>query len=200
MTLFILITVIILASVAKVLGIQTSSAAASSSDTASGDNQSNDTGVVVTNSDQSLTGSFIGPDPSTWPGPTPTYPDPAVWNICTAIALAEGFNHGVGTAPYDLNNPGDLSPGDEGGQQTAGPPQFHDGSSIISFATCEGGFVALYKKFDRIRQGKSTVYPPTWTWTQVAQKYAGNWQNWLNNVTSYLGVDPNSTPSQYVAS
>jgi hypothetical protein len=90
-----------------------------------------------------------------------------------------------------------LSPGDENGQAVAGPPQVHDGSSIISFKTCEGGFVALYTKFARILSGRSSVYPITWTWQQVAQKYAGNWQNWLNNVTSYLGVDQNSRPADY---
>lgn len=203
----IIVTTVILATAAKVFGVQSVTAALTSSpstvpvvtNTASSANVSNDTGMTVSNSDQSLTGSYIAPDPSTWPGATPLYPDQSVWNICTAVALAEGFNQGVGTAPYDLNNPGDLSPGDESGQAVAGPPQVHDGSSIIMFATCEGGFIALYKKFANIRAGKSKVYPVTATWTQVAKLYAGNWQNWLNNVTSYLGVDPNSTPAQYTA-
>jgi hypothetical protein len=160
----------------------------------------NETGIVVTNSDQSLTGSFITPQSSTWPGATPSYPNDKVWNICTAVALAEGFNIGPGAAPYDLNNPGDLSPGDEAGQATNGQPQVHDGSSIIVFSTCEGGFIALYTKFNNMVTGQSKVYPVTWTWAQVAKKYAGNSAVWLANVTSYLGVDPSSTPAQYVAS
>jgi hypothetical protein len=148
-------------------------------------------------SDGSLTGSPITNDPATWPGAQPAYPNGAVWDICTAVALAEGFNQGVGTAPYDLNNPGDLSPGDEAEQATAGPAQYHGGSNIIFFATVEGGFVALYDKFFRIVSGNSKVYPASWTWAQVAKEYAGNSAAWLKNVTGYLGVDPASTPAQY---
>lgn len=163
----------------------------------SGSVQPNATGIVVSNSDQSLTGTYIGPDPSTYPGPTNQYPDAAVWNICTAVAIAEGFNQGAGVAPYDLNNPGDLSPGDEAGQPTAGAAQYHGGSYVIVFRTCEAGFIALYTKFANIRAGRSKVYPVTATWTQVAKLYAGNWQNWLTNVTNYLGVDINSRPADY---
>jgi hypothetical protein len=158
---------------------------------------SNETGVSVANSDQSLTGAFITSDSGTWPGASDVYPDAACWNICTAVAHAEGFDQGAGAAPYDLNNPGDLSPGDEAGQPTTGTPQIHDGSSIIVFKTAEAGFIALYIKFTRIRKGQSTVYPIAFTWAQVAAKYAGNSANWLSNVTSYLGVDPNSTPASY---
>jgi hypothetical protein len=148
-------------------------------------------------SDGSLTGNYITADTSTWPGSQPAYPNAAVWDICTAVALAEGYNDGSGTAPYDLNNPGDLSPGDEAGQATAGAPESHGGSNIIHFATCEGGFVALYTKFFNIASGNSKVYPASWTWAQVAAKYAGDSADWLNNVTNYLGVDPASTPAQY---
>jgi hypothetical protein len=149
------------------------------------------------NSDGSLTGSAITNDPTTWPGAQAAYPNAAVWDICTAVALAEGYNGGPGVAPYDLNNPGDLSPGDEAGQAVAGPPQSHGGSSIIDFATVEGGFVALYVKFFNIITGNSRVYPKTATWAQVAQTYAGDSANWVKNVTNYLGVDPASTPAQY---
>ncbi len=148
-------------------------------------------------SDGSLTGAPITQDPGTWPGSVPGYSNGNVWNIAAAVALAEGYNDGPGTAPYDLNNPGDLSPGDEAGQAVAGPPQFHGGSNIIFFQTVEGGFIALYTKFFNIVTGNSKVYPKTYTWTQVAAKYAGDSANWLNNVTNYLGVDPSSTPAQY---
>lgn len=155
--------------------------------------------LPMSNSDQSLTGSYITQDVSTWPGPTVQYPLANVWNICAAVAMAEGFNLGPGVAPYDLNNPGDLSPGDESGQATSGPAQSHGGSMVIVFTTVEGGFVALYTKFANIVTGRSKVYPSSWTWVDVAQHYAGDWQPWLNNVTSYLGVDKNSTPAQYKA-
>jgi hypothetical protein len=144
-------------------------------------------------SDGSLTGATITGDPSTWPGDDP------IWNICCAVAIAEGYNVS-GSVPFDLNNPGDLSPGDEDGQSTCGGAQSHGGSQVIVFCTAEGGWTALYNKFNNIVNGNSSVYPVSWTWTQVAQKYAGNWQAWLNNVTSYLGVDPTSTPAQYVQS
>lgn len=149
------------------------------------------------NSDGSLTGSPITNDTATWPGAQPAYPNGSIWDIVTAVALAEGYNDGPGAAPYDLNNPGDLSPGDEAGQATQGPPQTHGGSSIIFFALAEGGFIALYTKFFNIASGNSKVYPASWTWAQVAAKYAGDSTDWLNNVTNYLGVDSASTPAQY---
>jgi hypothetical protein len=159
----------------------------------------NATGSFHYASDGSLTGLAITNDPATWPGTSPQFPNGNVWNICTAVALAEGYNQGVGTAPYDLNNPGDLSPGDEAGQTTCGPSEVHGGSAIILFCTAENGFIALYDKFERIVTGLSNVYPVTDTWAQVAAKYAGNSAAWLANVTNYLGVDPQSTPASYVA-
>ena len=152
----------------------------------------NETGVNVYKSDGSLTGSTITNDTGTWPG------DDKLWQVCAAVALAEGYNKGAGVAPYDLNNPGDLSPGDESGEQVSMPAQYHGGSNVIVFDTAEGGWRALYAKFQRIVTGKSSTYPATLTWEQIAQKYAGNWQNWLTNITNYLGVDPSSTPKDYV--
>lgn len=145
-------------------------------------------------SDGSLTGVPITQNPKTWPG------DDKYDAICTAVALAEGYSQGVGTAPYDLNNPGDLSPGDEHGQQTCGPAQYHGGSEVIFFCTVELGWTALRTKFVDIVNGNSRVYAKTDTWADVAAKYAGNAGAWLANVTSYLGVDPSSTPADYVRS
>lgn len=155
-------------------------------------NPTNETGVNVYSSNGTLTGSTITNDPSTWPG------SDKIWNICEAIAFAEGYNLGVGTAPYDLNNPGDLGPGDENGEDTAGGPQWHGGSTIIQFAYAEGGWRALYAKFQHIIAGTSKVYLATDSWQVIASKYAGNSSAWVNNVTNYLGVDPTSTPKQYV--
>jgi hypothetical protein len=152
----------------------------------------NTTGVDMYSSDSSITGSPITQDPSTWPNDDP------YWMICCAVATAEGYDDGDGAAPYDLNNPGDLSPGDEAGQSTCGGAQQHGGSAIIVFCTAEGGWRALYTKFSNIANGRSTVYPATWTWQQVSAKYAGNSVAWLNNVTAFLGVDPSTTPAQYV--
>lgn len=160
----------------------------------------NQTGTFMYASDGSLTGNSITNNPLTWPGASSAYPNGKLWDICTAVAMAEGYNQGVGTAPYDLNNPGDLSPGDENGQSTCGQPQTHGGSAIILFCTAENGFIALYDKFANIVAGRSTVYSKTATWTQVAQKYAGNSAAWLVNVTNYLGVDIGSTPADYANS
>jgi hypothetical protein len=185
------------------IGATSAVTALATSDGGSNDADNNNVATPTTpsgpgyNSDASLTGSLITNDQTTWPGPQAAYPNGSIWDICTAVALAEGYNGGPGVAPYDLNNPGDLSPGDEAGQAVAGPPQNHDGSNIIDFATVEGGFVALYVKFFNIASGNSRVYPKTATWTQVAQTYAGDSANWLKNVTQYLGVDPSSTPAQY---
>src|SRR4029077_5978775 len=152
-------------------------------ETASSSFTGNDTGVDVHASDGSLTGAEITEDVSTWPGASPAFPSDKIWNICTAVAKAEGFDQGQGPAPFDLNNPGDLSPGDESGQATNGPAQVHDGSAIIAFSTCEGGFIALYDKFANIVYGRSKVYPAALPWNLVAAKYAGDSQAWLNNVT-----------------
>ncbi len=140
-------------------------------------------------SDGSLTGLPITNDPSTWPG------DSAIWNICAACAMAEGYNQGPGFVPYDLNNPGDLSDW----ASTYGS-QPHSGSNVTTFPTAETGWNALWNKWTAILAGKSTVYPATWTWAQIGAVWAGNSVAWINNVTSYLGVDPGSTPAQYVAS
>lgn len=191
-TVILLVIVVLLALVGVATGGTVSAAAQASGD------PTNTTGTANAQSDQSLTGAYITSSPATWPGSTPTYPDAACWNICAAVAMAEGYNVGPGTAPYDLNNPGDLSPGDEAGQAVAGPPQVHGGSSIINFATAEAGWVALYVKFDNVRHGRSKAYPATWTWVQVATKYAGDSAAWLSNVTSYLGVDQSSTPASYL--
>lgn len=126
----------------------------------------------------------ISNDPSTWPG------GDLVWTVCQAIASAEGANL-AGSAPDRYNNPGDLSKGDEHGQTVAGYQVLPDGEKLIVFATKEGGWAALYSKISNIVSGSSTAYSPSMTWTQIAQKYAGNWQAWVANVTGFLGVGPN---------
>ncbi len=152
-----------------------------------------DTVTSMYQSDGTLTGSPITNDPSTWPG------SDKVWNICAAVAIAEGYNE-LGSVPYSLNNPGDLSPGDEDGQSVCGNPQAHSGSAIIVFCTAESGWTALYTKFTNIIAGRSSVYASSLTWAQVGKIYAGDSASWITNVTNYLGVDPSSTPAQYINS
>lgn len=143
---------------------------------------------------ESVPMSQITEDPRTWPN------GDAIGNVCHAIALAEGYNLGPGHAPYDCNNPGDLSPGDEHGFATAGPAQWHGGSYVIHFRTAQDGWGALRAKFDAIAGGRSAVYSPDWSWEQIGAVYAGAAENWVRNVTEYLGVDPGSSLRDYVGS
>lgn len=113
-----------------------------------------------------------------------------IWKVAHAIARAEGYGP-TENASTKLNNPGDLSPGDEHGQATTGNAEFHDGSYIIHFATPLAGWTALYRKIQNIVNGTSKVYSPDWTWSQVAKEYAGNSSDWARNVTEYLGVSVN---------
>lgn len=130
-------------------------------------------------------------DPSTWPGDESNDP---LWAIAHAIARAEGANV-PGSNPDRLNNPGDLSDGfgTFGGEA-------HSGSNITHFPTKTTGWQWLYNKLSRMRSGQSGVYLPGMTWTQIAQKWAGDWSNWVANVTNYLGVDPASTFEDYTDS
>jgi hypothetical protein len=86
--------------------------------------------------------------PDSWPS------GDRIWDVCRAIAHAEGFDV-PGKAPQKLNNPGDLSPGDEHGFATAGLAEYHGGSYVIHFATAQDGWNALYAKFANIADGSS---------------------------------------------
>ncbi len=135
---------------------------------------------------QSGSAITITNDPSTWPARD------RIWDICRAIARAEGADR-AGTNPDRLNNPGDLSDdADRYGFED------HSGSRVTVFPDKMTGWAALYDKIARIVNGGSSVYPASWTWTQVAQTWAGNWKPWLRTVTAELGVDANSTPADYV--
>lgn len=113
--------------------------------------------------------------------------DSPIWRVAFAIAHAEGFGPPDHAATL-LNNPGDLSPGDEHGFAVAGPAEYHGGSYIIHFATPADGWNALYTKLANIANGESEVYSPDMTWKQFAQRYAGDSATWARNVTQYLGV------------
>lgn len=137
-------------------------------------------------------GGQITHDPASWPT------GDKVWDVCHAIALAEGANI-AGDNPDMLNNPGDLSKGDEHGQAVSGYQTLSDGEVAIQFQTKEGGWAALYTKIDNIRLGISLSYRPGWTWARVAQTYAGDSADWVASVTRELGVSPNDTFGSYFA-
>ena len=129
---------------------------------------------------------MITSDRSTWPT------GDRLWQIAQAIAIAEGYNLPTSN-PFRLNNPGDLS---DGFDQFGGEP--HSGSNVTCFPNAETGWQWLYNKLSRIAQGKSAVYSPQMTWTELAKKWAGNWIVWVANVTKELGVSPDSTFAEYV--
>jgi hypothetical protein len=130
------------------------------------------------------TNGNITNDPATWPT------GDRIWDCVRAVAIQEGYPNGPGAAPFNLNNPGDLGPGDEHGQATAGKAEFHGGSSIIHFATALGGFTACYTKISNMLAGKSSVYGSNWTLRQIGAKWAAD-PNWAAGVARTLGIDPN---------
>ncbi len=131
-------------------------------------------------------------DRSTWPT------GDRVWDVCRAIAVAEGADH-AGSAPDRYNNPGDLSKGDEHGQAIVDYVNLPDGETLIEFETKTGGWQALYTKVNNIRLGISRTYSPSMSWNQVAAKYAGNSGAWVANVTRELGVSPGDSFGSYFA-
>ncbi len=126
-------------------------------------------------------------DPSTWPT------GDRIWLICHAIAYAEGANHS-GSIPDRANNPGDISDDFN---------LYGDGivgicSRITVFPSKLAGWQRLHLKWENILAGNSREYDPDSSWTVIAQTWASDWKAWVTNVTSKLGVDPNSTPAQYM--
>lgn len=122
----------------------------------------------------------ITSDPSTWPS------GDLIWQACQAVAHAEGADV-PNSNPDRLNNPGDIS--DFAGVYGYEP---HSGSKVTVFPSKEIGWQKLYWKLSALAgQRQSSVFSPNMTWLECARAYAGNWQNWVNNVTSALGVSPN---------
>lgn len=134
--------------------------------------------------------SDITHDPQTWPA------GDLVWNVCRAIALAEGADV-EGSAPDRYNNPGDLSKGDEHNQPVIGYVTLPDGEVEIHFVTKAGGWQALYKKIMNIRLGLSKVYKPSMSWDEMGKKYAGNSAVWSANVAAKLGIAPTDKIGAY---
>jgi hypothetical protein len=128
---------------------------------------------------------IVASDQDTWPG------GDAVWDVARAIAVAEGYGK-TGAAPTLMHNPGDISDG--GG--TFGY-EYHGGSNVTKFPDDITGWTWLYNKLNNIRNGKSTKYSNNMTWNELAHTWAGNWQNWLNNVTRELHVAPTDRVGDY---
>ena len=124
-------------------------------------------------------------DPATWPTGS------KVWNVCRAIAIAEGANV-QGSNPDRLNNPGDISDGrEEFGDE------FHTGSHVTHFPTKEIGWQWLHNKVQNAASGHSHVFLPSMTWIEIAHEWAGDWEDWVKNVTRELNVDPTNKFGDY---
>jgi hypothetical protein len=67
------------------------------------------------------------------------------------------------------------------------------------FPDDQTGWQWLYDKVSNIVNGQSSVYGQDMSIEQIAQKWAGDWENWSTNVGSALKVDPTQTSfSDYV--
>lgn len=139
-----------------------------------------------TTSNASMVCGGITNDPATWPT------GDSIWNVCQAIALAEGAEI-AGSNPDRLNNPGDISDG-----ATTYGFENHSGSAITTFPDKPTGWNALYNKIkNAFVDRQSSVYSPDMTWQEFAQTYAGDSENWMNNVTSQLGVKSTDAVGDY---
>jgi hypothetical protein len=134
---------------------------------------------------------MITSDPTTWPLASPDRPNAKIWEVAHAVARAEGYDQ-PDSNPFRLNNPGDIS---DGYMTFGGEP--HSGSNVTHFPSPEIGWQWLYDKLNRIVQGRSSIYSPEMTWMELGQKWAGDWQNWVGNVTRELKVDPQFSFGSY---
>jgi len=154
----------------------------------------NDNTIPYTSGDENIEGTpvdvwkkdGITTDYNTWPS------GDAIWDICRAIAIAEGYD--TDNAAFRNNNPGDISDG-----ASYFGSEFVDGSNITKFPDAYTGWTWLYSKVESHVNGKSKVFPQSFTITQVAKKYAARWEPWKNIVGRELSVNPDSTSfAQYV--
>ena|SRR5215831_14858030 len=103
--------------------------------------------------------------------------------LAQAIAFAEGF-YVAGSKPQRQNNPGSLTSGS---------------GTILSYATAEDGWNALYDQVQAMFTGQSVYYNVSMSISSVAYWYADGAHdpqgatNWARNVASQLGVTPDTT-------
>lgn len=119
-----------------------------------------------------------------------------VVQFAQAIAHAEGFGI-AGTVPTRFHNPGDLGPGDCGGECLSST--FTAGSNVCMLRDDATGWALLYQKIQRVFDGHSSVYNVNMTIEEFAKHYAGDWGNWSRNVAAYLGVTPQTTVRDWLA-
>lgn len=108
--------------------------------------------------------------------------------LAQAIANAEGYGQ-PGAIPTQTNNPGDLKIGDVGNGTING---------ITVFGSQQSGMDALNNQINLMTSGKSSVYTPNETLSQIGDTWSGGDPNWAKNVASSLGVST-STPLSNVS-
>lgn len=114
-------------------------------------------------------------------------PSPQELALARAIAKAEGY--GIpGAIPTLARNPGDLCLGDKGLGVL--------GEGITVFATVVEGWSELYAEVQLMLSGRSHIYSPQLTLTQVGMRYSGGNPDWAKNVAAALGVDESITLAQ----
>ena len=118
----------------------------------------------------------------------PSIPE-KVAKMAQCIAKAEGF-YVSGSVPQRARNPGDLKL-----PASMSPNGYLAGHTI--FNTDAEGWAALYRQIELMRNGTSKVYNLDMTFEQVARLYAENWQPWLNNVVSCIGVTQETTLREF---
>ena len=106
-------------------------------------------------------------------------------------ALANAIAKAEGTSP-SANNPGSLTAGDVPSESIIG--EFNS-AGVVLIDTIENGWNYLNAKLRNILSGNSSVYSPSMTISEFAQKYTGgdNAEGWANTVSSQLGVTPDTT-------
>jgi hypothetical protein len=110
--------------------------------------------------------------------------DARVKKIAEAIATAEGY-YVPGSLPQRLNNPGSLKGAD---------------GALLTFATPQDGWQALYHQVELILSGGSKWYRPDMTINEIAQIYTGGDKPdaWARIVSWKLGVTPDTPVSEVV--
>ena len=119
-----------------------------------------------------------------------------VERVCQAIAFAEGFGK-PGALPTRCHNPGDLTDDGDIGFGTAKSAGFGS-ANITIYGSDDQGWDALRKKVRRMLEGRSGVYPVSFSIEQVGMKYSRD-TYWGINVAQKLGVSADMTLADLVA-
>jgi hypothetical protein len=106
--------------------------------------------------------------------PQPPAPSQEIFDLASAIAVAEGSDP-------DWNNPGDLT-------YAFGYPTLGTANSagVLKFQNCADGWYALYHQLGLIVSGGS-MYTLDTTLADFGMKYSGGDPNWATNVAKALG-------------